>query len=139
MKKLRREFSSSDAGQLKKLQYEVAGSREDVVEDEEFELERQAMERSAKEVARKRVGKTRARWDEGRLSGVSVESGEEKTKDEESGVDAEAASELSFWQLVKVVYPTLPNKPLVFFGMFISVLSGAMTPLFSFQIGRAHV
>ena len=67
---------------------------------------------------------------------MSVESGEEKAKDEESGVDAQAASELSFWQLVKVVYPTLPNKPLVFFGMFVSVLSGAMTPLFSFLLSR---
>jgi ATP-binding cassette subfamily B (MDR/TAP) protein 1 len=113
-------------------------SESTVEDDEEFELEKEAMERSAAEVTRRRKlsekGKViRARWDEAslaRLSGVTVD-------DEKREEDCTAqAGELSFVQLVREIYPTLPNKPLIFFGMFICVLSGAMTPLFSFLLSR---
>ncbi|KAB5590231.1 Multidrug resistance protein 2 [Ceratobasidium theobromae] len=36
--------------------------------------------------------------------------------------------------IVKRFYPTVPNKPLVLFGLLVSLASGAMTPLFSFLL-----
>ena len=41
--------------------------------------------------------------------------------------------------LIKVfrrVFPTIPRKPLIFFGVLICIASGAMTPLFSFLLSK---
>ena len=43
---------------------------------------------------------------------------------------------MSFWQLVRDIYPTLPNKPLILLGMLICVASGTITPLFSYLLSR---
>jgi ATP-binding cassette subfamily B (MDR/TAP) protein 1 len=42
----------------------------------------------------------------------------------------------SFWRLIRDVYPTVPSKSFVLFGLLVCVLSGAMTPLFSFLLSR---
>ncbi|PBK91619.1 P-loop containing nucleoside triphosphate hydrolase protein [Armillaria gallica] len=42
----------------------------------------------------------------------------------------------SFWGLMRDVYPTMPYKPLVAFGLIICLLSGTVTPIFSFVLSR---
>jgi ATP-binding cassette subfamily B (MDR/TAP) protein 1 len=41
--------------------------------------------------------------------------------------------------LLRAVYPTIPAKPIVFVGLTICLLSGAMTPIFSFLLSRLIV
>ncbi|KAJ7749063.1 P-loop containing nucleoside triphosphate hydrolase protein [Mycena maculata] len=42
----------------------------------------------------------------------------------------------SIWGLLREIYPTVPHKPLVLFGLVVCVLSGAATPVFSFLLSR---
>ncbi|KAF9472081.1 P-loop containing nucleoside triphosphate hydrolase protein [Pholiota conissans] len=42
----------------------------------------------------------------------------------------------TFWTLVLSIYSSIPTKPLLFLGLFICILSGAVTPLFSFLLSR---
>ncbi|KAJ3772085.1 P-loop containing nucleoside triphosphate hydrolase protein [Lentinula raphanica] len=45
-------------------------------------------------------------------------------------------NEIGFWKLIRALYPSMPYKPLLFFGLLICVASGAMTPIFSFLLSR---
>jgi len=75
-----------------------------------------------------------------RLEGIKVES--PSTSSDEKKDDAEASSAptgnppLPFFALIKRVYPLIPSKPVLFLGLTICVLSGAMTPIFSFLLSR---
>jgi len=40
------------------------------------------------------------------------------------------------WRLCVQVYPSIPHKPLLIFGLLISLASGVMTPIFSFLLAR---
>ncbi|KAJ7675480.1 P-loop containing nucleoside triphosphate hydrolase protein [Mycena rosella] len=51
-----------------------------------------------------------------------------------SSATAEAPSTL--WGLLCELYPTIPYKPLVFIGLVVCLLSGAITPVFSFLLSR---
>jgi ATP-binding cassette subfamily B (MDR/TAP) protein 1 len=42
----------------------------------------------------------------------------------------------SFWQLLREVYPTVPSKGFVSFGLVVCVASGAMTPVFSWLLSK---
>ncbi|KAF8147748.1 P-loop containing nucleoside triphosphate hydrolase protein, partial [Mycena galopus ATCC 62051] len=42
----------------------------------------------------------------------------------------------SIYALLREIYPTVPHKPLVFFGLAVCLLSGAITPVFSFLLSR---
>ncbi|KAJ7119608.1 P-loop containing nucleoside triphosphate hydrolase protein [Mycena epipterygia] len=42
----------------------------------------------------------------------------------------------SIWGLFREIYPTIPHKPLVFVGLVVCLLSGAITPVFSFLLSR---
>ena len=42
----------------------------------------------------------------------------------------------SFWSLMRSIYPTIPNKPLLFLGLLFCLLNGSMTPIFSFLLSR---
>ncbi|KAJ6524462.1 hypothetical protein DFH09DRAFT_1329514, partial [Mycena vulgaris] len=42
----------------------------------------------------------------------------------------------TIWGLLREIYPTIPHKPLVFVGLVVCLLSGAITPIFSFLLSR---
>jgi ATP-binding cassette subfamily B (MDR/TAP) protein 1 len=42
----------------------------------------------------------------------------------------------SFWFLMHSIYPTVPNKPILFLGLLFCLLNGSMTPVFSFLLSR---
>ncbi|KAJ7207987.1 P-loop containing nucleoside triphosphate hydrolase protein [Mycena pura] len=49
---------------------------------------------------------------------------------------AVSVAPVTFWQLLRAIYPTIPNKPLVCAGLVVCLLSGAVTPVFSFLLSR---
>ncbi|KAF9447986.1 P-loop containing nucleoside triphosphate hydrolase protein [Macrolepiota fuliginosa MF-IS2] len=41
-----------------------------------------------------------------------------------------------FFQLLRKAWPTIPQKPLLFFGLLVCLASGGVTPIFSFLLSR---
>ncbi|KAG2130150.1 P-loop containing nucleoside triphosphate hydrolase protein [Suillus bovinus] len=104
-----------------------------VEDDEEFETEKQALKRSAEEAANRR--ERRERKHHGTLQSVVVPlSGIENTQDQSNLSPAPG-----LFALLRAVYPTIPTKPVVFVGLIICLLSGAMTPIFSFLLSKLIV
>ena len=109
-----------------------------ITDDTEFDAEKLALKRSGDEASLRRPSsqKTlRTRWDDSRhteLTDVKVE--KSKTVDLESSI--QPGKQIGFWQLMREIYPTVPYKPTILFGLVICVLSGAMTPVFSFLLSR---
>jgi ATP-binding cassette, subfamily B (MDR/TAP), member 1 len=95
--------------------------------DHEFDAEQ--LNRSAYEASRRRPAHPmlRTRWDDPTLTPVEVVT-----------IDLSEIAEKpqSFWSLIRDLYPTVPYKFLVLFGIVISLLNGAMTPIFSFLLSR---
>ena len=108
-----------------------------VEDDEDFDLEKNAMQRSGSMAGEKRHynGHRRRHARDVRLDSVIIEKAEESEAVAEEAPASQEA-EISFFRLVRDIYPTIPNKPLVLFGMFICVASGTVTPLFSFLLSR---
>lgn len=109
-----------------------------VTDDNEFDAEKSVLTRSAAEAFLRRPPSNRSlrqRWDEPRLAPMTTI----KVENSETG-DSEPSAQpdkrLSFWQLMREIYPTVPYKPVILFGLVICILSGAMTPLFSFLLSR---
>lgn len=104
-----------------------------IEDDEEFEAEKSAMERTAAEVMKRRAqrGKMeRQRWSDISLDAVKVDTPVEATKQTNS------LENNSIFRLARDVYPTVPYKPLLALGLVACLLSGAMTPVFSFLLSR---
>ncbi|KAG1805465.1 P-loop containing nucleoside triphosphate hydrolase protein [Suillus subaureus] len=100
--------------------------------DEEFETEKETLKRSAEEAANRR--ERRERKYHGALQSVVVPpSGNEDTRDQSNSPAP------GLFALLRAVYPTIPTKPIVFVGLIICLLSGAMTPIFSFLLSRLIV
>jgi ATP-binding cassette subfamily B (MDR/TAP) protein 1 len=109
-----------------------------VEDDEDFESEKRSLMSSGTLAADKRSMtsvKTRARWDGEKLEALNSVKVESREKEREK-TDEEYSSQQGFWALLRDVYPTVPLKPLLFFGMLVCVISGAMTPVFSFLLSR---
>ncbi|PPQ92085.1 hypothetical protein CVT25_008266 [Psilocybe cyanescens] len=104
---------------------------------EEFDKEKKTMEKSATTARQARPGLQRARtqWNgsNGALSYVKVEKSTEAAAQEQEE-DEEPIP--PFWALMRAAYASIPRKPLLFFGLAVCVLNGAMTPVFSFLLSR---
>ncbi len=108
-----------------------------VEDDEDFDLEKNAMQRSGSMAGEKRHynGHRRRHTRDVRLDSVIIEKTEESVAAEEPTAPQEEA-EISFFRLVREIYPTIPNKPLVLLGILICVASGTITPLFSYLLSQ---
>ncbi|KDQ06273.1 hypothetical protein BOTBODRAFT_168162 [Botryobasidium botryosum FD-172 SS1] len=96
--------------------------------DEEFEREKQAMEASGAEANRKRSIK-RVRSNPA-LNQITVDI-------PSSGSEPAALEKVpSIFKILARFYSTVPNKPVIFFGLLAAVANGAMTPVFSFLLAR---
>jgi len=110
-----------------------------VMDSDEFDKEKSTMERSAvtaREARSTRGGGLR-RWANSReevLNYIKVEKSVYGGFPSANGSDEEARPK--FWALMRSIYPTIPRKPLLFFGLVICVLSGAMTPVFSYLLSH---
>ncbi|CAA7261014.1 unnamed protein product [Cyclocybe aegerita] len=111
-----------------------------VMDDKDFDAEKSTMERSAVTTrqARSTQGTVRMRWDGTRdaaLSYIKVE----KSHHFDETLTYDHADDLEqprFWALMRAIYPLVPAKPLLFLGLLTCVLSGAMTPVFSYLLSR---
>jgi ATP-binding cassette subfamily B (MDR/TAP) protein 1 len=98
--------------------------------------ERAVIKRTASEATMKRRAmehRPRARWDEKRLTMLTNVKLQIPDPDTKPDPDANGQS---FWSLIRDVYPTVPHKHMVLFGICVCFLSGAMTPLFSYLLSR---
>jgi len=84
-----------------------------------------------------RQRRVRTRWDKVPLTTVKVE--KSSKKEHATTEDIENMERPPFWALMCSVFPTIPEKPLLFFGLLICILSGAMTPIFSYLLSRLLV
>ncbi|KAF8825577.1 hypothetical protein HHX47_DHR6000094 [Lentinula edodes] len=90
--------------------------------------EKRALERSAQSVS------IRRRQTRREVLGLDAEKLEIVTPSASEATPI--VNEIGFWQLIRALYPSMPYKPLLFIGLLICVISGAMTPIFSFLLSR---
>lgn len=67
---------------------------------------------------------------------IKVEKHSSPSSEKSQRLSSDEGRPHSFWGLMRDVYPTVPYKPLVAFGLIICLLSGTVTPIFSFVLSR---
>ena len=106
-------------------------------EDSDSEDEKQALNRGAA-ASRRRLDsvsskRERKRWDDVKIEPSKGTTGNTVVVEQPPASDA---SQESFLSLIRDVYPTMPYKPLIGLGIVIAMISGAITPIFSFVLSR---
>ncbi|KAI0827383.1 P-loop containing nucleoside triphosphate hydrolase protein [Trametes gibbosa] len=104
-----------------------------IEDDDSFDAEKAAMQRSATSANQRRSREHRRPRRAATLPTVNVEKSEGPFED--APAPAQDA-EVPFFKLMRDIFPTIPNKTLLFFGLCICLASGTMTPLFSFLLSR---
>ena len=100
-----------------------------ILDDEDFDAEKDTIKRSATQASSRRTRqRARSKPD---LQAVTVEESTPETSPVETPV--------SFFGLIRDIYPTLPHKFFIFLGLFIAAASGAVTPVFSFMLSKLLV
>lgn len=102
-----------------------------VEDDDEFEEEKNAVERSGEAANQRRILREKIQRRRPAMDGVVVDA-----QQNASSTSSHVSNTRSMLALARIVWPTLPNKPLVIFGLILCILSGAMTPVFSFVLSR---
>ncbi|KIM24333.1 hypothetical protein M408DRAFT_27162 [Serendipita vermifera MAFF 305830] len=143
---------------------ELYEDEDGVIEDDaEFEDEKNAMQLTAVDAQRRRVKSTRRRWDvpqenngspskeHKKLKRSRSRGGHVKSKSKSrapplpSYVDnnvaisspvADDKPQITFWQLIRIYWPTIPNKFVYVLGLFSAILAGICTPIFGFFLSQ---
>ncbi|KIK97394.1 hypothetical protein PAXRUDRAFT_824978 [Paxillus rubicundulus Ve08.2h10] len=109
-----------------------------VEDDEEFDMEKANLQRSAEQATGRRERRARKAHDI-----VQVVPASKTSKSTSKGKTIEMPDAAEFYPptpglitTLRLIYPTIPAKPLLFLGLFACLLSGAMTPIFSFLLSR---
>ncbi|KAH9974422.1 P-loop containing nucleoside triphosphate hydrolase protein [Lactifluus volemus] len=79
------------------------------------------------------VKRERKRWDTFKLEPLQDPTVKTVTVEKPPETDAPQESILS---VVREAYPTMPNKPLIALGIVFALISGSITPIFSFVLSR---
>ena len=115
--------------------YSLRSNSSTVVGDDGSEDEKEALTRlvtSRRRVYNKSSGKReRKRWDT-----IKVEPHEgfkSITVEQPPQVDTPQGS---IFSVIRASYPTMPCKPLIGLGVILAIISGALTPIFSFMLSR---
>ena len=108
--------------------------------EEVFEKEKQAIEKSGVSAHLGRGASSgngreavRARWDADKFAPLTNVRAQKHDKDAIVDSDEQPPS---IWSVMLSIYPSVPRKSLMFFGLVTCCLSGAMTPIFSFLLSR---
>ncbi|KAN0136949.1 P-loop containing nucleoside triphosphate hydrolase protein [Lactarius tabidus] len=117
--------------------YTLGYSGSTLHEDSDSEDEKQALTRGAT-AARRRQDSVSSKRERKRWDNVMLQPGKNATVNSVvvEQPPASDASHESFISLVREVYPTMPHKPLIALGIVIAMISGSITPLFSFVLSR---
>ncbi|KAH9034708.1 P-loop containing nucleoside triphosphate hydrolase protein [Lactarius pseudohatsudake] len=119
--------------------YSLGLSGSTLHEDSDSEDEKQALNRGATAASRRRRNhsisskRERKRWDN-----ISVQLAKSSTVNTVT-VEQPPASDAPQESLISVIrdaYPTVPYKPLIVLGIVFAMISGAITPLFSYVLSR---
>jgi ATP-binding cassette subfamily B (MDR/TAP) protein 1 len=102
-------------------------------EEEEFEKEKAAVQRSGTFVSERRRKMTRNRTMK-RRSLKTLDVICEVNKADRSKVQPQCPP--SFFHVTLQTFPSIPCKPLFFFALLLCILSGLMTPVFSYLLSR---
>ncbi|KAF8508728.1 P-loop containing nucleoside triphosphate hydrolase protein [Hysterangium stoloniferum] len=106
-----------------------------VEDDEEFERDKSAITSSGLQASKSRLNRSRSQL---LLNGNANGTGASAVSLDislESAGEAEERPQ-SVIRVLRNIFPGIPNKPLVTFGLLTCLLSGAMTPIFSFVLSR---
>ncbi|KAI9060101.1 P-loop containing nucleoside triphosphate hydrolase protein [Trametes sanguinea] len=106
-----------------------------VEDDDEFEAEKAAMQRTATSASQRRSREQRRTRRDPTFATVKVEKSEVSSQENPSQSTAQDA-EVPLFTLIRDIFPTIPNKVILFIGLVICLASGAMTPLFSYLLSR---
>ena len=102
-----------------------------VEDDEEFENEKINLTRSAEQAVGRREKRARRAPDAVRVAAVSQASLSNSASFATTPLPAPGLI-----TTLRLIYPTIPAKHLLFSGLFACLLNGAMTPIFSFLLSR---
>jgi len=75
----------------------------------------------------------RKRWDIIKLEPIKDKTGDTITVEQPQEVDA---PQESLFSVIRTAYPTMPYKPLLALGVVVAIISGSITPIFSFMLSR---
>lgn len=119
------------------LQFTPSSPYFPIEDDKTFELEKSAMTLSGISASHRREAKPkRIRWDQPKVE-VKVEKRPRLFKKSSSSVKQPVTeARASLFKVARLLWPTVPNKGMVVLGMVAALLSGAMTPIFSFLFSR---
>ncbi|KAG8216217.1 P-loop containing nucleoside triphosphate hydrolase protein [Butyriboletus roseoflavus] len=109
----------------------VAPPQPMVEDDEEFESQKISLKRSAEQAAGKREKRTRRAPDAVQVAEISQASQFDSTTSASEPLPAPGLI-----STLRLIYPTIPTKHLLVIGLVACLLSGAMTPIFSFLLSR---
>ena len=107
-----------------------------VEDDDEFEKEKEALRRSAQQAAGRRGERRAVR--RAAHTEIPVLPPAPRSKADRQAVEAQDAGRPlpGLIETLRLVWPTIPSKSLLFIGLIVCLLSGAMTPVFSFLLSR---
>lgn len=101
--------------------------------DCDSEDEKEDLTRAITTLRRIPTKRERKRWDIVKLEPIKDQNGDAITVEQPQEVDAR---QKSLFSVIRAAYPTMPYKPLLALGALFAVISGSMTPLFSFMLSR---
>lgn len=108
-----------------------------IEDDEEFDSEKLNLQRSAQQAAERREKRPRRAHDVVEIVPASKASRHGKGKaSDNTDATQEQPPTPGLIATLRLIYPTIPAKPLLFLGLGACLLSGAMTPIFSFLLSR---
>lgn len=104
-------------------------------DDDDAWMEKEAVQQSGVRARAGREGKYGVR-SRGQAIALSPITNVETPSSEATTDDNEPSSPPSFWSLMRSIYPTIPNKPILFLGFLFCLFNGSTTPIFSFLLSR---
>ncbi|KAI0265438.1 P-loop containing nucleoside triphosphate hydrolase protein [Gloeopeniophorella convolvens] len=103
------------------------------VEDEKLALKRMVTAASRRRFYDGANKRERKRWDTIKLQPLGGKQNETVAVEEPPAEDEPQAS---VFAVIREAYPTIPYKPLILLGIVFAIISGAITPIFSFMLSR---
>ena len=119
--------------------YTLGYSGSTLHEDSDSEDEKQALNRGATAASRRRLDSVSSKRERKRWDTIKLQPGKSTMTVNTVSVEQPPTSDApreSFTSLVREAYPTMPYKPLIALGIVCAMISGAITPLFSFVLSR---
>ena len=107
-----------------------------IEDDDEFEKDKEALQRSAQRAAGRRGERRTVRRAAHTEIPILPPASLSKADRQEAQTQDGNRPLPGLVQTIRLVWPTIPSKPLLLIGLVVCLFSGAMTPVFSFLLSR---